>query len=98
MKMPSSSSREAAETLAIQALGFLAEDPERFAAFLAATGLSVEAVRDAAGDTGFLTGVLDYMLGDERLVTGFADNAGIDPAALARAQRALGGEWHRDLP
>jgi hypothetical protein len=98
MKTPSSSSREAAEMLAIQALGFLAEDPERFGAFLAATGLSVEAVRDAAGDIGFLTGVLDYMLGDERLVTGFADNAGIDPAALARAQRALGGEWHRDLP
>jgi hypothetical protein len=28
----------------------------------------------------------------------FADSAGIDPAAVARARNALGGNWERDIP
>jgi hypothetical protein len=38
------------------------------------------------------------MLADESLLLAFADSAGLDPAEIARARRALGGEWERDLP
>src|SRR5271169_5537904 len=99
MKAPPARLREAAETLAVQALAFIAEDPERLGAFLAASGIGPEAIRGAAREPGFLAGVLDHMLGDESLLLAFADSAGLDPASIARARRALGGpQWDRDLP
>ncbi len=72
--------------LAIQALAFIAEEPERLAGFLAATGLTAAGIRDAARQPDFLAGVLEHMLGDEILLLAFADSAGIDPAAIARAR------------
>ena len=99
MKGPSAQSQEAAETLAIQALAFIAEEPERLGAFLAASGIGPDAIRDAAGEPDFLAGVLDHMLSDETLLLAFADGAGLDPASIARARRALGGrQWERDIP
>jgi hypothetical protein len=98
MKARPSGPKEAAETLAIQALGFLAEEPERLGAFLSVTGIAHEDIRQAAREPGFLAGVLDHMLGDETLLMAFADSAGLDPASVARARRALGGNWERDLP
>ena len=53
--------------LAIQALAFMAEDPDRLGAFMGATGLAIEGIRDAAREPSFLAGVLDHMLGDESL-------------------------------
>ena len=84
--------------LAIQALGFLAEQPEQLAAFLSTTGLDPGAIREAARQPDFLAGVLEHMLGDENLVIAFAASAGVDPAAVAQARRALGASWERDLP
>jgi len=98
MKSGSSRSREAAETLAIQALAFLAEEPDRLAGFLGATGLTPDRIRESAGQPDFLAGVLEHMLADESLLVAFADGAGIDPADIARARGALGGTWERDLP
>ncbi len=98
MKTVSQPTRDAAETLAIQALAFIAEEPESLSRFLAASGLSVEQIRAAARQPGFLAGVLDYMLGDEKLLLAFAQSAGLDPAIVARAANALGGRWARDLP
>lgn len=99
MKRASEAAREAAETLAIQALGFLAEDPERLGVFLAATGISPQAIRGAARQPGFLAGVLEHMLGNESLLLEFAASAGIDdPGLVSRAQQVLGGRWERDLP
>ena len=98
MKERPSGSQEAAETLAIQALGFLAEEPERLGAFLSITGIAQEDIRQAAREPGFLAGVLDHMLSDESLLIAFADSAGINPASVAQARRALGGNWERDLP
>jgi hypothetical protein len=98
MKRPSFAAREAAEMLAVQALGFIAEEPDRLGAFLDASGLAVERLRESARDPGFLAGVLDHMLGDESLLMAFADSAAIDPAAVARARSALGRRWERDIP
>jgi Protein of unknown function (DUF3572) len=98
MKAPSPAAREAAEMLAIQALGFIAGEPERLDAFLAATGLTLERLRESATEPDFLAGVLEHMLADESLLLAFADSAAIDPAAVARARNTLGGNWERDLP
>jgi hypothetical protein len=89
MKQRLSQTRKMAETLAIQALAFMAEEPERFNGFLAATGLSIAHIRTAARQPGFLAGVLEHMLADEILLVAFADGAGIDPADIARAHEAL---------
>jgi hypothetical protein len=84
--------------LAVQVLGFIAEDPERLSAFLSVTGLASEDIRQAARQPDFLAGVLDHMLGDETLLLAYADSAGIDPADIAKARRAIGGQWEPDLP
>ena len=54
--------REAAEALALRALAFLAEDPERLGRFLALTGLGPAELRMRAGDADLLGGVLDHLL------------------------------------
>src|SRR5579872_6608200 len=100
MKRPSRATREAAEMLAIQALAFIAEEPERLARFLAATGIEPTQIRAAAKEQRFLAGVMEHMLGDESLLVAFADNAGVDPAEIRRARAALGQTserpWERD--
>ena len=94
---PCKPAREAAEMLAIQALAFIAEEPERLAALSRHDRHCAAAqIRTAAREPGFLAGVLEHMLGDESLLIAFADSAGIDPADVARARSALGGQWERE--
>ena len=83
---------DVAETLAIQALAFLAGEPESLGRFLAITGIGPEGIRDAAREPRFLAGVLEYLASDERLLVAFATQVGIDPADVARACVALGGQ------
>ena len=98
MKTRTSRTREAAEILAVQALAFIAEEPERLAGFLNATGLTAERIRESAKYPRFLVGVLEHMLADETLLIAFADSAAVDPADIARARNLLGGNWEPDLP
>jgi Protein of unknown function (DUF3572) len=98
MKAPLRQTRKAAEMLAIQALGFIAEDDERLERFLTATGIVRDGIRAASREPGFLAGVLEHMLANETLLLAFADSAAINPAELSRAARVLGGFWERDLP
>ena len=78
-----------AETLAIQALGFLASDPERLGTFLSMTGLGPENLRQAASEPGFLASVLDHIASDETLLLSLAGNLGISPDRIARAHQAM---------
>jgi hypothetical protein len=98
MKKSSQPSREAAEMLAVQALAFIAEEPERLGLFVSATGIAPERIRDAAHEPDFLAGVLEHMLGEENLLMAFANSAGIDPAAIGLARDVLGKGLERDLP
>jgi hypothetical protein len=98
MKRPSSAARQAAEILAIQALSFIAAEPERLNGFFNATGLTPDRLRESASEPDFLAGVLEHMLSDESLLLAFADSAAIDPADVTRARIALGGTWERDVP
>lgn len=98
MKAPLSRSREAAEMLAVQALGFIAEEPERLTRFLNLTGLDAGEIRHAAGTPGFLGGVLEHMLADESLLVAFASAAGVDPVEIGRARTVLSEKAQRKSP
>lgn len=89
---------EAAEALAVQALAFLAPQPERLGRFLALTGIGPETIRAAASDRNFLAGVIEYVVSDEALLLEFAAYAQVKPAAVVRARAALSGLWERDIP
>lgn len=90
---------EAAEKLAVQALTYIAGDPERLGRFLAITGIGPAEIRAASAEPGFLAGVLDYVAGHEQMVTEFATETGTNPADLGSARAALGGgDWEREVP
>jgi hypothetical protein len=99
MNKGANDAQEAAEALAVQALNFLATEPARLSRFLGVTGLDPTSIRQAAGDSGFLAGVLAYLSEDERLLVAFAAEAGVKPGAVDRARRLLAGAaWERDVP
>ena len=81
--------REVAEIVAIQALSFVAGDPERLGAFLAETGIGPETLRSAAADPRFLAGVLDFVLRDDATVKAFAAASELDPTTIAAAREVL---------
>ncbi|MBL8805521.1 MAG: DUF3572 domain-containing protein [Rhodospirillales bacterium] len=82
---------ENAETVAIQALGWIAADEDRLARFMALAGLSVTELRVRAAEPEFLGGVLDFILESEPLLIEFASVAGLKPDAIVRLRRELPG-------
>lgn len=90
--------RQVAEIVAVQALSFIAADPERLGQFLAETGIGPETLRSAAADPQFLAGVLDFLLRDDATVTAFAAASEHHPTTIAAARQALGDAWERDVP
>ena len=87
--MNSLTPRDAAEALALEALSFLARDPDRIARFLANAGIRPHQLRQAAGEPGFLGAVLDHLMSDEPLLLMFTENAGLEPRAVPNAHRVL---------
>lgn len=83
--------QEAAETLALRALGWIAGQDDVLAGFMAASGIGPQDLGAAAGQAEFLGAVLDYVLGDEDRLVAFCDAAGLDYGAPMAARRALPG-------
>jgi hypothetical protein len=81
--------RAGAEEMAIAALGFIANDAEQLQRFVNLSGLDPGDLRRAAAEPGFLLGVLDYLVSDERLLLNFAADADIDPSGIERARHLL---------
>jgi Protein of unknown function (DUF3572) len=98
MKRHAQIAHNAAEMLAIQALAFIAGEPDRLKRFLDMSGIEADEIRAAAREVAFLAGVLEHMLGDESLLVAFADSAGIDPGEIARARVALDSPEGRKPP
>lgn len=85
--------QEPAETLALRALTWLLADRDLTGRFLDASGASPGTLAEGAGDPQFLGAVLDFLLTEDALVTGFCDASGYDYAAPMQARAALpGGE------
>ena len=80
-----------AESVAIQALGWLAGEEELLTAFLAASGAGVNDVREMARDPAFLGAVLDFILQSDEHVRGFCDSAGLSYETPMRARQSLPG-------
>jgi hypothetical protein len=82
--------------LALRALSFLAEEPERLGRFLALSGLGPDELRIRASDPVLLGGVLDHLLADEPLLLAFAATQGVEPEEVASARRHLPGATPRE--
>ena len=99
MKKPVHNPREVAEIVAIQALSFVAGDPERLGLFLAESGIDPETLRSAASDPRFLASVLDFVMRDDATVKAFAAASQLHPTNIAAAHQALNDpQWERDVP
>ena len=99
MRKPTHNPREVAEIVAIQALSFVANDPERLGAFLAESGIGPDTLRNAAADPRFLASVLDFVMRDDATVKAFASASQLHPTNIAAAHQALNDpKWEREVP
>ncbi|WP_346432816.1 DUF3572 domain-containing protein [Breoghania sp.] len=86
-----------AEGIAVEALGFIAREPDHLGRFLAFSGLGPDTLRDAAAEPGFLAGVLEFLMSDESLLLTFTENARIRPTMIAVAHFRLVGSVDDDV-
>lgn len=84
-------SPENAETIALQALGWLAANEELMPVFLGASGASVDDLKAQAGDPAFLGSVLDFITMDDAWVVQFCDSASLEYTVPMMARMALPG-------
>ncbi len=85
--------REQAETLAIDALAWLADDQERLGHFLNASGAAVEDLRTRAQEPEFLGFILDFLMLDDENILAFSQFSNQQPNAVEQARHALTGEY-----
>jgi len=80
-------SSEAAQTLALQALGWLVANEDLLPVFLGSTGVGEDDLRSQAGDPTFLGSVLDFLMMDDAWVVAFCDahDLAYEHPMLARA-------------
>lgn len=83
--------RDAAEELALTALGWIAQDPELIGVFLGQSGIDPTVLRARATDPELLAAVLDFVLLEDARVIAFAAHQGIRPEAVAGARAGLPG-------
>lgn len=83
--------RDLAETIALQALGWLAAHDDLGPAFLGATGASADDMREGAADPAFLASVLEFLTATDAWVIAFCDTHGHPYDAPLRARYALPG-------
>jgi hypothetical protein len=99
LRKPVQNPREVAEIVAVQALSFIAGEPERLGLFLAESGIGPETLRHAAADPRFLASVLDFVMRDDATVKAFASVSQLHPTNIAAAHQALNDpKWERDVP
>lgn len=95
--MKSLMSQADAESLAVEALVWLAQDKELMPRFLALTGIEVSSIRSAAQEPGFLAGVLQFYLSHEPTLLRFCEETGRDPATIEKAAFLLPGGLNHHL-
>lgn len=81
--------RDAAQTIAISALAFLADDPDRLGPFLVQSGMGPDELKAGAREDDTLASVLDFVMQDEVMVLEFASAADISPEWVATAHLLL---------
>ena len=81
-----------AEALAIAGLQHLAGDEDLLLRFCELTGILRNDIRQAAGQAGFLVGVLDFFLAHEPDLLFWSQADNIDPELVMQARRALASD------
>ena len=87
--MPHALSPERAEILGLEALAWLAAGPEALQRFLAASGVSGDDLRAAAGRPDLAVAILDFLLAHEDLLMSFCETTGTSATLLHQARRQL---------
>lgn len=95
MQHPSLPSRDRAETVAIDALVWIAAQGDLLPEFLAMTGASPDDLRVAAARPEFLGAVLDFLLAEDGRVVAYCDHARLAYTEPMRLRAVLPGG---DLP
>ena len=80
-----------AQSLALNALEWIAGQDNLLHVFLGSTGLVVDDLKRDASDPELLASVVDFLLMDDGWVIGFAASAGISPEDIWRARANLPG-------
>jgi len=80
-----------AEVLAVQVLGWLAEDNARIASFLAASGTDPSSVRARVQDPAFLLAVIEFLMADEAMLLECCAALKVAPHHPASAREAMPG-------
>jgi Protein of unknown function (DUF3572) len=80
---------EKAEILALEALAWLAGQPDGIDRFLTVSGLDAADLRRAVGDRDLLGSVLDFLLANEPLLLEFCQDGSILPKAIHMARHML---------
>jgi len=84
-------SRSDPETLALQALAYVAADADLGPRLLELTGLDADSLRARAADRDVLAATLGFLAAHEPSLIGCAHALGVAPAALVAAEAALAG-------
>jgi hypothetical protein len=90
--MPLHLSPERAELLGLNALTWLAGQPEALALFLRLSGISGPDLRAAAGSPGLTLALLDFLLAHEEFLLAFCEADGTRAAELHLARHTLAPE------
>jgi hypothetical protein len=83
--------QDSAETVALQALGWLAAQEELLPVFLGSTGASLPDLARGAGEPAFLRAVLDFLVLDDAWVVAFCDAEGLAYSLPLQARAVLSG-------
>lgn len=89
-------SEHEAEGIAVEALAYIAREPDHLGRFLAFSGIGPETLRESATEPGFLAGVLEFLMGDESLLLAFTETARLRPTVIAIAHYRLVGQVEPD--
>ncbi|MFN3233642.1 MAG: DUF3572 domain-containing protein [Alphaproteobacteria bacterium] len=82
---------EHAQTVALQALAFIAMDEDALNGLLNLTGLDIGTLRLRANDPELQAGVLDYLLQHEPRLLAFCEHIDVKPDTPAKARALLPG-------
>lgn len=82
---------EDAETIALNALKFLADSPQALDRFMRQSGIDLMTIRATATERGLQAAVLDFFMADEELLVDFCESSRTEPRTVQMAVHVLGG-------
>ncbi len=85
-----------ADDTAIAILSWLAGEPELLSRFLALSGTELGSLRQAAGDPGFLGGVVTFLMDHEPTLMAFCAATQTPPEDVVRAHQIFSGPVNFD--